>query len=78
MERSAVAEVVRATAVDLLDLEPGQLHDDATFAELAVDSLALVEYCMALEDRLGISLPEDEVAGTATVGAFTDLVAGKT
>jgi len=77
MERSAVSEVVRSTAVDLLDLEPAQLSDDATFADLAVDSLALVEYCMALEDALGVSLPEDEVAQTATVGQFTDLVASK-
>ncbi len=77
MERAAVAEVVLATAVDLLDLEREQLRDDATFAELNVDSLALVEYCMAIEDALGVALPEDEVAQTATVGEFTDLVAGK-
>ena len=71
--------VVRDTAVDLLDLAPEQLAEDATFREdLAVDSLALVEYCMALEDALGVALPEDEVAATATVGEFTDLVAGKT
>lgn len=71
-------DVVRATAVDLLDLEPGQLTEGATFAELSVDSLALVEYCMALEDALSVSLPEDEVAQTATVGQFVDLVASKT
>lgn len=77
MERTAVFDVVRATAVDLLDLEPEQLGEDATFRELSVDSLALVEYCMALEDRLGVQLPEDEVAQTATVGQFVDLVAAK-
>ena len=50
----------------------------ATFGALSVDSLALVEYCMALEDALSVSLPEDEVAQTATVGQFVDLVASKT
>lgn len=78
MKRSAVFDVVRATAVDLLDLEPGQLTEDATFRELSVDSLALVEYCMALEDALGVALPEDEVAATADVGQLVDLITGKT
>ena len=78
MERSAVFEVVRSTAVELLDLEASQLTEDVTFGELSVDSLALVEYCMALEDALAVSLPEDEVAQTATVGRFVDLVASKT
>lgn len=78
MERSAVFDVVRSTAVDLLDLEADQLADDVTFKDLSVDSLALVEYCMALEDALSVSLPEDEVAQTATVGQFVDLVTSKT
>ena len=78
MERNAVFDVVRSTAVELLDLEPDQLREDATFAELSVDSLALVEYCMALEDALSVSLPEDEVAETKDVGSFVDLVTSKT
>lgn len=71
-------DVVRSTAVDLLDLEASELTEDATFGALSVDSLGLVEYCMALEDALSVSLPEDEVAQTATVGQFVDLVASKT
>ena len=71
-------DVVRSTAVDLLDLEASQLTEHTTFGALSVDSLALVEYCMALEDTLSVSLPEDEVAQTSTVGQFVDLVASKT
>ncbi len=78
MERPAVFDIVRATAVDLLDLQTGQLVEEATFRDLSVDSLALVEYCMALEDALGVALPEDEVAATATVGEFVNLVTAKT
>ena len=78
MERTAVFDVVRSTAVDLLDLEASQLTEDTTFGALSVDSLALVEYCMALEDALSVALPEDEVAQTATVGQFVDLVVRKT
>lgn len=78
MERPAVFDIVRATAVDLLDLQAGQLVEEATFRDLWVDSLALVEYCMALEDALGVALPEDEVAATANVGEFVNLVTAKT
>ena len=39
-----------------------------------VDSLALVELVMDLEDAYGIDLSEAEVAGAGTVGGLVDLV----
>lgn len=79
MERAAVLEVLRERAVELLELEPGQIQEDVSFKEdLHVDSLALVEYTMALEDDLGISLPEDEVVDLKTIGQFLDLIVLKT
>lgn len=65
--------------MELLELEPGQIQEDVSFKEdLHVDSLALVEYTMALEDDLGISLPEDEVVDLKTIGQFLDLIVLKT
>lgn len=79
MERAAVFEVLRAKAVELLELEPAQIQEDVSFkADLHVDSLALAEYTMALEDDLGIELPEDEVVGLTTIGQFLDLIVAKT
>lgn len=79
MDRAAVLEVLRQQAVDLLDLEAEQVQEDVSFKDdLHVDSLALVEYTMAIEDELSIALPEEETSGVATVGQFVDLIVGKT
>jgi acyl carrier protein len=79
MDRAAVLDLLRKKAVELLDLEPEQIQEDVSFkTDLNVDSLALVEYTMALEDDLGISLPEEEVAGLTSVGSFVDLIVTKT
>ncbi len=78
MERAVVLEVVRNQAVRLLDLAPEELTEKVSFVDdLGVDSLALIEFAMAVEDALGISLPEDEIAGTRHLGTFVDLVAAK-
>ena len=71
-------EVVRDQAVLLLDLDRADLGEDVAFVDdLGVDSLALIEFAMAVEDALGIALPEDEVAGTTRLGEFVDLAAAK-
>ncbi len=70
-------DVVRSTAVELLDLEPEQLREDATFTDLSVDSLALVEYAMALEDELSVRLSEDELAEARTVGQLLGLLTAR-
>jgi acyl carrier protein len=75
MERQEVLAVVRAQAQALLDAEPDRVVEDARFGEdLYADSLALLEFAMALEDELGVSLPEDRVAGLETVGELVTLL----
>jgi acyl carrier protein len=79
MERAAVLNLLRVKAVELLDLEADQIQEGVSFkTDLDVDSLALVEYTMALEDELDISLPEEEVADLQSVGSFVDLIVSKT
>jgi acyl carrier protein len=79
MERAAVLQILREKAVELLELTAEQIQEDVSFKEdLHVDSLALVEYTMALEDDLDISLPEDEVVELTSVGQFVDLIVAKT
>ncbi len=70
--------VVRDQAVTLLDLAPDQLTEDVAFVDdLGVDSLALIEFTMAVEDALGIALPEEEIAAVTRLGAFVDLATAK-
>lgn len=79
MDRPAVLALLRAKAVELLDLEPDQIQEGVSFkTDLDVDSLALVEYTMALEDELDVALPEEEVADLTSIGAFVDLIVRKT
>lgn len=79
MERAAVLDLLRVKAVELLDLEPDQIQEDVSFkTDLDVDSLALVEYTMALEDELDIALPEEEVADLHSIRSFIDLIVSKT
>ena len=76
--RSDILGVISGLAVQLLDLEPSQVNEDAAFADdLGVDSLALIEFAMAVEDALEISLPEEELAGVILFGSLVDLAAQK-
>lgn len=78
MQRAEVLEVVRDVARRLLDVEPARVQESTTFVDdLAVDSLALVEYAMALEDELHVRLSEDELAETRTVGDLLDLLVAR-
>ena len=78
MQREEVLGVVRVVAQRLLDVEPGQVQESTSFVDdLAVDSLALVEYAMALEDELHVRLAEDDLAATRTVGQLVDLLTSR-
>ena len=49
-------------------------------ADLGMDSLALMDFCMALEDRLDISIPLHQLADVVSIGDLAvtiDSVRGK-
>ena len=68
----------RKCAVDVLSVDEAKVVPEARFAEdLDADSLDLVELVMALEEEFGVSVPEEELEGIATVGQAYDLVVSK-
>ena len=75
--RDEVRRQVVDKAVELLEVDPLLLADDAPFTGLGVDSLALVEYALALEDVFDVEMPEEEVAELGTVGDLVDAVVAK-
>jgi len=78
VDRAEVFAVMRDKAVEMLEVSAEDMTDDKSFVDdLQVDSLSLVEYTMDLEDELGIELPEEELTGLKTIGAFVDVVAAK-
>ena len=78
MSRDEVLNVMRDCAVDLLKIDPAKVTEEATFADdLEADSLDVVELVMALEEKLDISIPEEELEGIKTVGEALDVIAAK-
>lgn len=62
-------EKVKEIVVDTLSCEMDDVTMEARLAEdLDADSLDAVELNMALEDELGVSVPDEELAQMKTVG----------
>jgi acyl carrier protein len=75
MDRSDALAALRTAAVDVLQVEAEKVTEAASFAEdLEADSLDLVELVMSLEDTLGITIEEDELADVRTVGDALDVI----
>ena len=75
MDRQEVLAGLADVVVELLGVSADQVTEDARFDEdLDVDSLGLVEFVMAVEDRFEIKVPEEKLEGISTVGQAADLV----
>lgn len=78
MNRDDVLGTLREVAVDILGVEADIVTEAASFKDdLGADSLDLVEVVMALEERLDIAIPEEELSDIATVGQAIDTVLAK-
>jgi acyl carrier protein len=78
MDRDAVFSTLRQAAAEVLGVEESTVTEEARFRDdLDADSLDLVELVMALEERLDISVPEEDLEGVETVGQALDLVSEK-
>ena len=55
----------------------GEVSREATFDQLDVDSLDLVELAQVVEDEFGVELRGDDVKDLRTVGEAVDLVVAK-
>ena len=62
-------EKVKAIIVETLNCDEAQVTMDARLAEdLDADSLDAVELNMAIEETLGVSVPDEALAEVKTVG----------
>jgi acyl carrier protein len=78
MDRQEIEDRVRKVLAEQLAVDEGQVTPQARFAEdLNADSLDLTEAVLALEDEMGIEIPEEEMEGVKTVGQAVELVASK-
>src|SRR5258705_7454809 len=78
MDRAEAFVILKEAAVEVLAVDPSAVTEEARFKEdLDADSLDLVEFVMALEERFDISVPEEDLDGVDTVGQALTLVIGK-
>ena len=78
MDRAEAFAILKEAAVEVLAVDPSAVTEEARFKEdLDADSLDLVEFVMALEERFDISVPEEDLDGVETVGHALTLVLGK-
>jgi acyl carrier protein len=78
MERTEIEQRVRKVLAEQLAQDIDEVTLEARFEEdLDADSLDLVEAVLALEEELGVEIPESEMQPVKTVGQAVDLVAGK-
>jgi acyl carrier protein len=70
--RTELAELINTTA----GVEPQRITDDAQLdGDLGIDSLTLVEVVVAVEDRFGLVIPDDEWSRFRTVGDLVTYLA---
>jgi acyl carrier protein len=78
MDRTDVFAILQSAAAETLSVDTADVTEQARFKEdLGADSLDLVEFVMALEERLDISVPEEDLDGVTTVGQALELCLNK-
>ena len=77
MTRTEILDTMRSLAQE-------QVQEDLTFTEalglqegLGVDSIAVMEYIISLEDNFGIEIPDEALDDVETVGQLADYIAKK-
>jgi acyl carrier protein len=76
VDRSQLLEIVREAVALRAGTEAGQLHEGTAFADLGLDSLALVELTADVEEAAGGRLLEvHALYATTNVGGYVDLLA---
>ncbi|MFA6684759.1 MAG: acyl carrier protein [Arcobacteraceae bacterium] len=65
----ALFDDVKEVVVEQLDCNPDEVKAESKFIEdLGADSLDVVELVMALEERFGIEIPDEDAEKIMTVG----------
>jgi acyl carrier protein len=78
MERQELEEKVRKVLAENLGRDFEEVTMEARLEEdLDADSLDLVEAVLALEEELGVKIPEEEMDGVKTVREAVELVSAK-
>lgn len=54
-------DAIASVLVDKFNVDPEKIHPETTLEQLGLDSLALMEFVFAVEDRFDVRIPEDKL-----------------
>lgn len=75
---SADSQAIKDIIVAQMGVDPARVVDSAkVMADLGADSLDVVEIVMALEEKLGVQIPDEDIEKLCTVGDVVSYVAAK-
>ena len=75
MEKEKPSEVIVNMLAKQLQKKPTEVKKEMRIKEdLGADSLDIVEILMAIEDKYGVTVPDEVVMGVKTVGDLVALV----
>jgi acyl carrier protein len=79
LDRAAVLEIVKDQLAEILEKSPSDIPEDAPFADIGADSLALIELVEALEEHLasyvaGFHIDDEDLEGLLSVRDAVDYV----
>ncbi|NGO74109.1 acyl carrier protein [Streptomyces sp. YC504] len=69
---STVISQLTAMLTERLGIEPSKVQSDATFEQLDLDSLAVVELTEMLQDEFQVTLSDDDITHT---NSLSDVIA---
>lgn len=74
---SVTYDRITTLLVDRLGVEADDVSVDATFSELDLDSLDLVEFALAAEETFGVNISDEEAEELRTIGDAVALLDSK-
>ncbi|MBP7732573.1 MAG: acyl carrier protein [Caldisericia bacterium] len=78
MTKEEILGTVKTIVTDKLGVDANKVTLEARFMEdLGADSLGLVDVTMELEEKFGVSIPDEDLPKITTVGSAIDYVMSK-
>ncbi|MYW66801.1 hypothetical protein GTY65_22425 [Streptomyces sp. SID8379] len=74
---SPVGSAIAAVLTEKFEVDPAAVRPDATLESLDLDSLALAELALALQEQLGVDVAESEASKQTTVAELTATLTAK-